>query len=138
MTKLRFIKDDSLVMKEYIEYCPSYLATKIITIRLNMSKVKENYRKKNVAPQCRLCHETEENTEHMLVCSMIEPETINVSGLKQTDNFNIWKNIVHRVDIFEKRIEERKTGITRDRGSTAGLNDLSSKLPKASKSADTD
>ena len=42
----------------------------------------------------------------MLVCSMIEPETINVSGLKQTDNFNIWKNIVHRVDIFEKRIEE--------------------------------
>ena len=37
---------------------------------------------------------------------MIEPETINVSGLKQTDNFNIWKNIVHRVDIFEKSIEE--------------------------------
>ena len=106
MTKLRFIKDDSLVMKEYIEYCPSYLATKIITIRLNMSKVKENYRRKNVAPQCRLSHKTEENTEHMLMYPMIEPETINVSGLKQTDNFNIWKNIVHRVDIFEKRIEE--------------------------------
>ena len=80
MTKLRFIKDDLLVVKEYIEYCPSYFATKIIVIRLNMSKVKENYRRKNVAPQCRLCHETEENTEHVLMCPMIEPETINVSA----------------------------------------------------------
>ena len=63
-----------------------------MAIRLNMSKAKENYRRKNVAPQCRLCHETEKNTEHMLMCPMIEPEPINVSGLKQIDDFNLWKN----------------------------------------------
>ena len=34
MAKLRFIKDDSLVVTEYIKYCPSYFATKIIAIRL--------------------------------------------------------------------------------------------------------
>ena len=76
-----------------------------MAIRLNMSKAKENYRRKNVAPQCRLSHKTEENTEHMLMYPMIEPETINVFGLNQTGNFNLWKNIVHRVDIFKKRIE---------------------------------
>ena len=48
---------------------------------------------------------------------MIEPETINVSGLKQTDHFNLWKNM------GEEDRRDRKTGSTRNRGSTAGLND---------------
>ena len=71
MTKLRFIKEDPLIRKYYIEYFPSHFACKIMYIRLNMCKAKENYRRKDIAAPCRLCQEVEETTEHMLMCPAI-------------------------------------------------------------------
>ena len=106
MTKLRFIKEDPLIRKYYIEYFPSHFACIIMYIRLNMCKAKENYRKKDIAAPCRLCQEVEETTEHMLMCPAIELDGIDGSGLRQTDDFNTWKMIVDRVDMFEKSIDD--------------------------------
>ena len=47
------------------------------------------------------------------MCPTTEPETINVSGLNQIDDFKLLKKILHRVDIFEKRIESQ-AGITQE------------------------
>ena len=73
-----------------------------MSIRLNISKAKENYRRKDITPQCRLCQEAVETTEHMLMCPTIELDRIDASGLKQTGDFNKWKIIVDRVYKFEK------------------------------------
>ena len=123
MTKLRF-KDDSLVMKEYIEYCRSYLASKIIAIRLNMSKVKENYRRKIVARQCRLCHETRKHRTYVDVLNNITRN--NQCIWSKTDRWfqPLEEYSAQSWNIWEEDRRDRKKGITRNRGSTAGLNDF--------------
>ena len=95
MTKLRIIKEDPIIRKEYIEFFPVTLP---VRFRLNVCKTKEYYRRKDITPQCRLCQESEETTKHMLICPTIEYDRIDASGLKQTGNFNKWKIILDRVD----------------------------------------
>ena len=104
MTKLRLLKKDLLKSKSYIEEAPSYLAQKIIMIRLNMVKVKENFRRKNQESYCRLCKVESETTEHMLTCPEIDTEPIDPKKLTLVDDLKAWKGIVKRVESFERKV----------------------------------
>ena len=104
MTKLRFLKKDLLKSNSYIEEAPSYLAQKIIMIRLNTVKVKENYRRKSQESYCRLCKVESETTEHMLTCPEIDTEPIDPKKLTLVDDLKAWKGIVKRVESFERKV----------------------------------
>ena len=63
----------------------------------------------NEDDKCRLCKEDTENTEHILRCTAIQLNPINALELKQTEDFNVWSQIVLRVQQFEKMVMEQDT-----------------------------
>ena len=75
-------------------------------VRLNMNKTKENFRGKQDNPKCRLCGKENETTEHILGCSAIGTNTIYTTYLNQEDDIQMWKEIVERVERFERAIDE--------------------------------
>ena len=106
MTKLRHLKKDQFKRKVYIEEFSSYLTKKILLIRLNMCRAKENFRRPNESPLCSLgCGEVE-TTEHLISCKTIWNEPMGSGDLSQDDNINLWKKIVERVDTFVNKVEE--------------------------------
>ena len=100
MTTLRFLKQDQLERKQYIEKCSSYLTQKIIPVRLNINKTKENFRGQQDNSKCRLCGKENETTEHLLGCSAMGTNFIDTTYLKQVDDIQMWEGIVDRVDRF--------------------------------------
>ena len=94
MTKVRFLKRDQLERKLYVEKCSSYLTQKIMLVRLNMNKTKENFRGKQDNSKCRLCSKDKETTEHLLGCSAMGTNTIDTTYLNQVDDIQMWKLIV--------------------------------------------
>ena len=106
MTKVRFLKRDQLERKLYVEKCSSYLTQKIMLVRLNMNKTKENFRGKQDNSKCRLCSKDKETTEHLLGCSAMGTNTIDTTYLNQVDDIQMWKEIVDRVERFERAIDE--------------------------------
>ena len=107
MTKLRFLKNDSFCTKSYIDKFSSHQARQVAEIRLNMCKIKENFRSQYEEPFCRLCRKEKETTEHTLTCLAIESEPIDPVNLTDTEHYNTWTRIISRMDEFEKRIREK-------------------------------
>ena len=75
-------------------------------MRLNMVKVKENFRSKYQDPQCRLCNRDKETTEHLLVCSAIPLDTIEGKYLKDIEDVSHWKKMIARMQYFIKKTNE--------------------------------
>lgn len=71
MTKLRFINEYKL--KNYIKVNSIEDVKIIMSIRLNMVEVKDNYKSKYVNNmKCELCNEGIDNTEHIFKCTRIK------------------------------------------------------------------
>ena len=85
MTKLRFLKNDSFKRKPYIEKLPSYQACQITEIRLNMRKMKQNFRTRFENPLCRLCKKEKESTKHVFLCPSILTQQIDPVNLEETE-----------------------------------------------------
>ena len=67
-TKLRLIKYDKYERKEYLNTCSIKDVTKIMRYRLNMTKIKANYKGKYNDLTCDACKEEQETTEHITNC----------------------------------------------------------------------
>ena len=111
MTKLRFLRDDRLKRKEYVERSSSHLTQKIMSIRLNMCPAKENFRRPNETPLCRLGCEDVENTEHIICCPVITNERIKNSDLVQDDDIELWRRIVNTVEKFGKKVADLEQNV---------------------------
>ena len=67
-TKLRLIKNDKYERKEYLNTCSIKDVTKIMRFRLNMIKIRANYKGKYDDLTCDGCKEEQETTEHIVSC----------------------------------------------------------------------
>ena len=67
-TKLRLIKYDKYERKEYLNTCSIKNVTKTMRYRLNMTKIKANYKGKCNDLTCDACKEEQETTEHIPNC----------------------------------------------------------------------
>ena len=67
-TKLRLIKNDEYGRKKYIDKCSIEDVTKIMRFRLNMTKIKANYKGKYNDLTCDGCEAEQETTEHIINC----------------------------------------------------------------------
>ena len=82
MKKLRFIKDDTFKMKEYIIEGESEEVKKMMKIRLNMIEIKGNFKGnfRDGEYKCPLCKKENDGTEHLYECE----EIVNVIDKKRT------------------------------------------------------
>ena len=83
-TKSRIVKEDKYEKKEYLLGKVSLTEVKkIMTVRMNMSKIPGNYKRKAGAV-CPLCHKEEGQTEHYFECRMVH-RLKKVWGVNQND-----------------------------------------------------
>ena len=80
-TKLRLIKNDKYERKEYLNTCSIKDVTKIMRFRLNMIKIRANYKGKYDDLTCDGCKEEQETTEHIVSCSEYQRM---FKGMKET------------------------------------------------------
>ena len=94
-TKLRLIKNDKYGRKEYLDTYSIKEVTKIMRFRLNMTKIKANYKGKYNDLTCDGCKEEVETTEHIVNCKQykrmfkIAEETQKVDTTSTTELLSI-------------------------------------------------
>ncbi len=68
-TKLRFQRNKSFSMEEYVKTCDAEMVRKIMNLRLNMVECKSNFKNMYTDTTCIVCEHQQETTEHLLECS---------------------------------------------------------------------
>ena len=91
-TKLRLIKDNCFGKKEYIAHKD---AANLLSLKLNMTDLRANYKGKHEDTLCRRCGAQEENIEHLFHCQNFKEKPLNSKNLLKTDPAKLGK-------IFEK------------------------------------
>ena len=112
MKKLRFIKDDTFKMKEYIIEGENEEVKKMMKIRLNMIEIKGNFKGnfRDGEYKCPLCKKENDETEHLYECEEIENvidkkrTTIkSISSEKITEQRRVMKYIENAMMLREMR-----------------------------------
>ena len=107
-TKLRFLMAKEFKKEEYLEKCNAETGRKIMTMRLNMIKIKSNYKNNHIDTICSACKEEEETTEHILQCSVYKKlvsHELNTDNIKENMRNTKW--LIEAAKVCE-RIEETK------------------------------
>ena len=97
--KLRLLT--SFGEKDYLREMNAEESRKVMEIRLNMVKVKDNYGKEG---KCRLCDEEKETTEHVMECSGIPIEwrnKVKIEYLKSDDK----ERLQGLIEYYQKALE---------------------------------
>ena len=71
-TKMRNLKDDEFEEKIYMKRCKLKQCKQIMKIRLNMTKSKANYKRKNESKKCSAGCNEDDTTEHMIMCDKLD------------------------------------------------------------------
>ena len=95
MKKLRFIKEASnSKQKPYILELDGYEALKTIKLKLNMTPIYGNFKGDVTKPQrCPYCNDEDDTTEHLLTCSVFQPNGFTIENLENDDNPELWRQL---------------------------------------------
>ena len=108
MTKLRFTR--KFERQEYVKTCSMAKVKKIMSLRLNMTELKANFRGKYDDNLCPACGVEEETTEHVICCpkyqEIIGHGLKTTEGLKESMNSIEW--LEEACEVYEQIEESRK------------------------------
>ena len=102
-TKSRWIKDDEVIMKDYLKVLSLTESIKVMKMRLNMTKIPGNY-KNNSVNKCPLCGEKENNLEHYFECKKVNRirKSFNIT---MKDMYSLKIDILQNVALFGECLE---------------------------------
>ncbi len=95
-TKLRLLKNNCFGKKEYINHKH---AANLLSLKLNMTDLKANYKGKHENALCRRCGAQEETIEHSFQCQNFKERSLNTNDLLKSDPTKLGK-IFKMVEMF--------------------------------------
>ena len=88
-TKLRLIRKSSFGLKNYLKN--SKLAPKLLSIKLNMTELRANYKGKYPNTKCRRCGTEDETIEHLWACVKFKKQMPRKELLQTTETNDLKK-----------------------------------------------
>ena len=104
------MKDEDIKMKEYIKVLNPQEAKLILTIRLGMLQVKENFHNMYDDNLCRICKTEIEDSKHFIKCTAKKAgEEQKLQNLNEVWTLNEISNLIEVAPVLYKVVKNNQT-----------------------------